>query len=186
MPDILITPANKDQQLAEHAAEIRRLGQLVAADISEIGRHLTECREIVGHGGWADWLDREFAWSDQTARNFIHVYELSKSKTVLNLSLPFSALYLLAAPSTPPEVQDEIIKRVEAGEKLKAGDVKAAIEAAKPPKSGTSSPGFDAACERAKRLGHEVRRCGDGYQLTDPEDGNGPAYYTSLASSIRT
>jgi hypothetical protein len=43
------------------------------------------------------------------------------------------------------------------------------------------SPGFDAASERAQRLGREVRRFGDGYQLTDPEDGGGPAYFASLS-----
>jgi hypothetical protein len=43
------------------------------------------------------------------------------------------------------------------------------------------SPGFDAACERAKRLGLEVRRFDQGYQLTDPECGNGAAYFIGLA-----
>jgi hypothetical protein len=46
--------------------------------------------------------------------------------------------------------------------------------------TGSGSPGFDAACERAKRLGLEVRRFDQGYQLSDPDYGNGPAYFTGL------
>jgi hypothetical protein len=47
-------------------------------------------------------------------------------------------------------------------------------------KPGSGSSGFDAACERAKRLGLEVRRFDQGYQLTDPEYGNGSTYFTGL------
>ena len=53
--------------LAEHAAEIRRLGKRVVADVVEIGRHLSECKAICGHGNWLPWLEREFGWTDDTA-----------------------------------------------------------------------------------------------------------------------
>ena len=43
-----------DDVLAERAAEIRRLGKCVIADIIEIGRRLTECQGIVGHGNAAE------------------------------------------------------------------------------------------------------------------------------------
>jgi hypothetical protein len=36
--------------LAKHAAAIRRLGKRVVADVIEIGRLLTECKRICGHG----------------------------------------------------------------------------------------------------------------------------------------
>ena len=49
--------------LAEHAAEICRLGKRVVADIIEIGRRLTKCKRICGHGNFLPWLDREFGWS---------------------------------------------------------------------------------------------------------------------------
>src|SRR5262245_24389369 len=87
--------------LAEHAAEIRRLGKRVVEDVIQIGRRLSECKRIVGHGNWLPWLEREFRWTDDTALNFMRVYELSKSRNFRDLSLPVSALYLLAAPSTP-------------------------------------------------------------------------------------
>jgi hypothetical protein len=96
--------------LAEHAAEIRRLHKRVIADVIEIGRRLTECKKIVGHGAWLPWLTREFSWSDRTARNFMQLFELSKLETVSNLKVPLRVLYLLAAPSTPPEARTEILE----------------------------------------------------------------------------
>ena len=70
--------------LSEAAAEIRRLGKAVVADLVEIGNLLTECKERLSHGAWLPWLDQEFKWSDQTARNFMHLYAMAaESKTVL-------------------------------------------------------------------------------------------------------
>jgi hypothetical protein len=95
-----------DQGLAEHAAEIRRLGKRALADVTEIGRHLDECKHICGHGNFGPWLDREFGWSDKTAENFINVYKLSsKFENFSNLDLSLSGLYLLAAPSTPDQAR---------------------------------------------------------------------------------
>jgi hypothetical protein len=50
---------------------------------------------------WLPWLDREFGWTEMTATRFMNVYELGKSNNLLDLSIPISGLYLLAAPSTP-------------------------------------------------------------------------------------
>jgi hypothetical protein len=116
--------------LAEHAVAIRTLGKRMIADVVEIGRRLTECQEIVGHGGWAAWLDANFSWSDRTARNFMHAFELAKSEKFSDLSqvdLPISALYLLAAPSTPETARTEIVDRAKAGESFSVEDIKKAI-----------------------------------------------------------
>jgi gas vesicle protein len=117
--------------LAEHAAEIRRLGKRVVEDVLEIGRRLTECKKLVGHGNWLPWIEREFGWTDDTALNFMRVYEVSKSRNFRDLSLPVSALYLLAAPSTPKEARDKIIERAQAGETIPVAEVKRTIEHAK-------------------------------------------------------
>lgn len=96
--------AGEDPVLAEHAAMIRRLGKRVVKDVIEIGRRLQEAKDLVGHGGWTAWLEREFDWSQDTASNFIKLYTLSqdpKFQTVRNLDdLPLNALYLMARKST--------------------------------------------------------------------------------------
>jgi N6-adenosine-specific RNA methylase IME4 len=122
--------------LADSAERIRALGRRVIADVIksviEIGRLLVECRDHpdMKHGGWLPWLKREFGWSDQQARRFIHVYELSregKFNNLLNLDLPISALYLLAAPSTPESARTEVIERASVGERLRIDEVRAII-----------------------------------------------------------
>jgi hypothetical protein len=126
---------NIDSGLTEHIAAIRGLGKRVVDDVIEIGRRLDECRDIVGHGHWLDWINAEFGWSDQTARNFVRVYELSrdlKFKTVLDLGLPLGALYRLAAPQAEA-ARKEIIERAEAGEKIVQADVIKAITRRKAP-----------------------------------------------------
>src|SRR5262249_37221370 len=125
---------NHNTALAEHAAAIRRLGKQTVESVVEIGRHLTEAKaEIKKLGGsWGDWLEAEVKSSDQQARRFIHVFERkSELNKLLNSDFPVSALYELAAPSTPKEARDEIIARAEAGETVPVGEVKRTIELTK-------------------------------------------------------
>jgi hypothetical protein len=117
--------------LAEHAAEIRRLGKRVVADVIEIGDRLTQCKKLAGHGKWLPWLEREFGWTEMTATRFINVYDMSKSNNLLDLELPISGLYLLAAPSTPESARDEIIERAQAGETIPVAEVKRVVKATK-------------------------------------------------------
>jgi hypothetical protein len=61
--------------------------------------------------------------------------------------LPVSSLYLLAAPSTPPEAIETVIERAEQGEKMTGAKVKKAVREAKskssprPPDRGTKKRG---------------------------------------------
>ena len=138
--------------LAEHAAEIRRLGKRVVADIIEIGRRLTKCKRICGHGNFLPWLDREFGWSEDTAERFIQVAALSNQiPQVAEFSLPISGRYLLAAPSTPDEARTEIVERAEAGEPVSVAKIKRVIDTVKAAKV----PGFPA-IYRATKLGPEI------------------------------
>jgi hypothetical protein len=137
------------EQLAEHVAQIRKLGKRMLGDIIEIGRLLTACHEIVeqtvGHGGWLPFLDREFSeWSVQTLHNSMNVYAASlKFQNFRNLSLPYSALYLISAPNTPHEVQQQVIDRAEAGERFSVAQIKNMIAVAKKaakPRKPTAEP----------------------------------------------
>jgi Protein of unknown function (DUF3102) len=111
--------------LAENAKVIRTLGKRAIGDVIEIGRRLTESKKLCGHGNWLPWLEREFGWEDRTALNFMQVHAMvGKSEKFADLSLPVSGLYLLAAPSTPEEVRDEVAIRAAAGEKITVADVR--------------------------------------------------------------
>jgi hypothetical protein len=127
-----------------YAKEIRHLRTRVGRDIIRIGYLLTDVKEhYCHHGEWLRWLEREFGWSDRTALNFMRVYEVSlKSENFSDLSLPISSLYLLAAPSTPEAVRQDVIDRVASGEELTHAQVKAAVDEAKAPKSKPHRPSY--------------------------------------------
>lgn len=129
------------QQLSEHVEAIRQKRGRVTADLAVIGGHLIECKRIVGHTYWLAWLDAEFGWSDQTARNFMHLHELGrKSKTVLNLPLPLRDLYRLAAPSTPDEAREAVIAQAEAGKTVTHATITEILPPARPAAKSNKSP----------------------------------------------
>jgi hypothetical protein len=47
-------------------------------------------------------------WSKDTAQRMMNVAEFSKNRTVRNLDVDVSMLYLIAAPKTPEPVRKEI------------------------------------------------------------------------------
>jgi hypothetical protein len=171
-----------DALLAEHVTEIHQLRKRSASDIAEIGRRLVECKDIVGYGNWSTWLAQNFEWDERTALNFVRVYELAgKSEKFSDLNIPVSALYLLAAPSTPAEVQEEIIGQAEGGKVIQLAEVKKAIKVKKRGKSDPDAPevqptmstkeraAFAGTRDRAAELGYTLRRRGGGFQLTNKE-----------------
>lgn len=120
------------EALVQHAESIRRLSKRTAADLIEIGRLLCECKKLVRHGQWLPWLRREFAWSERTARHYVAVYRLSKSKSakIADLATHRTSLYLLAAASTPDDARAEVIGRMNAGEAPSRTDVQRIIKKA--------------------------------------------------------
>jgi hypothetical protein len=119
--------------LAQHAEVIQNLSRQMAAGAIEIGRRLAQCKPLVGHDNWLSWLNREFQWSERTAQNFMQVHELSlKAANIADLNLPVSALYQLAAPSTPEAVRDDILVRANAGEAFSVAEIRRLIDQARP------------------------------------------------------
>ena len=99
-----------DAELAEHANEIRKLGKRAIGDVIEVGKHLIAAKKLAGHGNWLPWLEREFGWaSESTALRFMRAAELAKSVSLTDLNIDLSAIHLLAAPSTPVEVVEEVV-----------------------------------------------------------------------------
>jgi hypothetical protein len=133
------TPLTNDDQefLAQKASAIRALGRNVIRDVVQIGQHLSEVKERLGHGHWLTWIEHEFStWSERSARRFVEIYELSKSANLADLSLgdlqiDLSGLYLLAAPSTPEAVRSEMLARA-ATEPVRHADVQRTIRTVVP------------------------------------------------------
>jgi hypothetical protein len=127
-----MTPLQAQQILNKHADAIRAYARRTVHDIIEIGRLLVEAKKMVGPGNFLSWIEREFAWSEDTAERFIAVYALQRQiPHVAELSLPFSGLYLLAAPSTPKQAVEEVVAKAEAGERMSVVEIKSTIAEAK-------------------------------------------------------
>jgi len=124
-------PLDAARTLNQHAEAIKLLARRAARDIIEIGYHLTKAHKSAGHGKWLRWLDQEFGWSEQTARNYMRVFEMASiHNAVVDLQLPLRSLYVLAAPSTPEPVRQAVIDRAARGEKISHVEVTAAVDAA--------------------------------------------------------
>lgn len=109
----------------EHANEIKSLMRRTAQDIINIGQKLIEAKEQLGHGHFEVWLRAELNWGQWTARKFMQVTRQFKTVNFTALSIDASALYLLAAPSTPEMVRQEALERAGQGEAMTHAKVKA-------------------------------------------------------------
>lgn len=113
--------------------ELKAIVKRSAQDIIIIGQKLIRVKETLPHGEFGKWLDSEFGWTDRTAQNFMRVYQMFKNENFSDLNFAPSALYLLAAPSTPEEARTEILQRAENGEAILYTQVKQTIDGYKKP-----------------------------------------------------
>ncbi|MBC6679583.1 DUF3102 domain-containing protein [Zhenpiania hominis] len=100
------------QQETQLVTEIRMITaqtqQTVLLNSIEIGKRLTEAKQIIKHGKWADWLKERVEFSQRTANNLMKLYEeygktgLANSQTFANIGYS-QALQLLALPSEDRE-----------------------------------------------------------------------------------
>jgi hypothetical protein len=112
----------------ERAERIHNLARMTAAGIVQIGQYLTEVKERLKHGQFLEWIEREFAWKEQSARNFMMVYDRFKSTNFGNMEIDVSALYLIAAPKTPEPVRTAVICRAENGETITHAGTRALVQ----------------------------------------------------------
>lgn len=101
----------------------------------EIGRRLAEAKEMLQHGEWLPWLERETPFSERHAQNYMRIFrEYGEAQQGLFgpetnakyiADLPISKALLLL--SVPESERDEFAETVDA-DKLSAEELKAAIK----------------------------------------------------------
>lgn len=111
---------NSETQIVvqQRTSEIRSLLRRTAQDIFDVGQKLIEVKAQLGHGHFRTWLNAEFDWSIWTATKFMQVADKFKCVKFSHLDIAPSALYELAAPSTPDWVRCEAIERASQGETI--------------------------------------------------------------------
>jgi hypothetical protein len=78
----------------------------------QVGADLLRAKELLGHGNFGRWLDREFGLSHRTAEQFMAASRRFGAKSEIVSHLPAGVVLELSAPSVP----DELVERVIAGE----------------------------------------------------------------------
>lgn len=95
--------------------EIKELVKRTAQGVILIGQKLIEVKGLLGHGNFGVWLRAEFDWSESAALKMMQVAKQFKSVNFTDLNAAPSALYLLAAPSTPEPAKDEALEHAKEG-----------------------------------------------------------------------
>ena len=127
--DYEILAPDQRVMVQQRTGEIRERLRRSAQDIWEIGRKLVEVRSCLKYGQFDVWLKAEFGWSRRTAYNFINVYEAFQDcANLAQVDIATSVLYLLAAPSTPTEVREEVLQRAKAGDRVTHKDVRQTLQ----------------------------------------------------------
>jgi hypothetical protein len=116
----------------QRTSEIKGLIQRNAQNTIEIGQKLIEVKARLGHGNWQEWLKAEFDWSRETAARLMHVAQIFDQNPQFVDFAP-SALYLLAAPSTPESAREEAIALAESGERVTHAKAKEIVNEHKAP-----------------------------------------------------
>jgi len=108
------------QFVQQQTGEIRVLMKRTVESIVEIGQRLTAVKQRLEYGRFGTWLEVEFNWDERTAQRFMNVVtEFGNYGDKLSeMNFAPSALYLLAAPSTPEAARSEAITRAKAGEPI--------------------------------------------------------------------
>jgi hypothetical protein len=115
IPVELLSPgeAANEEFLAEAERQIRGYGKMVITGIVEIGRNLVEVREhfTEGDGRYTAFVTRRLGWSMMSAQRFVQVHKLFLAQQIVasDLTIAASSLYRIAAPSTPPDVRDQVL-----------------------------------------------------------------------------
>jgi Protein of unknown function (DUF3102) len=113
------------QFVRQQTGEIQALVKRTAQDIIEIGQKLNAVKDKLKHGRFTDWIEAEFHWSYPTAARFMQVADRFGSQIYQIDKFAPSAMYELAAPSTPKPALEEAIAIAATGENITYSKAKA-------------------------------------------------------------
>ena len=113
--DYSLIPDDVRGQVQAAAVEIIISERRAQDSLITVGEQLIAVKELLDHGQFTEWCAEEFDMSLRTAQNMMSVARTfggEKRNTVSLLS--DSAMYLLAAPSTPEPARIEVIEEARA------------------------------------------------------------------------
>jgi len=84
----------------------------------QIGKALLRAKRYLGHGEFIRWVEGEAGIPARSAQTYMRVGRWVADKSVAVAHLPPTVLYVLSSPSTPEAVVLDVLKRVDAGERV--------------------------------------------------------------------
>lgn len=126
------TTAIREKRLEDIAKNIRTSLESVALSIVAIGNELIEAKELLPHGEFTPWVRQKFDWNERRCQEFMNVARRFKNANFADLKISNSALYLLAAPSTPDEAVEQALEEAREGNGIGPARAKEIISEHKP------------------------------------------------------
>ena len=125
-------------QVAEHAAAIKALHRNTTRGVLETGWHLIQVKDLLGHGSFLPWIDREFHFSAKTAERWMNAAEAFDGKfdTVSNF-FDLTAVYVLSAKGGSQRSRDEALQIAETGTRITKKLAKDIVWGRTPPRFNT-------------------------------------------------
>ncbi len=119
--DTLTLTSKDTKTLERHAVAIDRAKGRHVESILEMGKHLAEAQELLAnhHGGTFNaWIEERCGLERRTAYRYIAAFRVFSGCDNLSQLFDASAMYLLAAESTPEEALQDALERAESGERI--------------------------------------------------------------------
>lgn len=111
------------------ASRVRRLHKQQTALILQVGQELIEVKRRLPHGRFIPWVEAEFGrGAVRTIQRYMGVAEVFGDKSDMVSFLPPATIYKLAAPGTPKTVREEVIEKLDGGERLSDDAILAMIQ----------------------------------------------------------
>lgn len=128
-----------------------RIRQYINKSIIQIGKDLVGAKRYLSHGEFLRWVEEEVGIPARTAQSYMRVANWASSQSATVALLPPTALYALSAPGVPTEFVSGVLRRVEAGERIRLPSLRAKIralcETTEPKNDGTVSEESDGQLE---------------------------------------
>jgi Protein of unknown function (DUF3102) len=118
-------PSSVMKFLQSQAERIRRS---CAKSIIQTGKDLIAAKHYLSHGAFRRWVESEIGIPARTAQAYMKVTQWASGKSATVAHLPPSVLYLLCAAGTPEEFTRDILRRVDAGQRVNVSQIRAELK----------------------------------------------------------
>jgi hypothetical protein len=115
-PSEIGSPATLSEELESAARRVRSRLKNMSSEIIEIGRELRTVKHRLEHGHFLEWVEKQCGLSPRIAQLMMKAAEWAEGRCEIVTHLEPTAIYLLAAPSTPESVREEVLSRLEEGQ----------------------------------------------------------------------